>query len=202
MTQEITSPLAGIIAKMAKREVVGEASRIRKRMDDAEPGMVVLLCDVSGSMTDPISVGSLSKYAYLVIALKDIARFYPKAVIFAFSTLCRKSTVGRMPDPHKGTSLGNGTNLAGALRTAAKLNPSKTIVITDGLPDSADDCFEAADDMTGAIECIYCGHDGDDGAVDFLRRLAGHTGGAQVTWDGYQELSRVVRGLLPSPSAK
>jgi hypothetical protein len=95
-------------------------------------------------------------------------------------------------------SLGGGTNLAGALEVAARRKPRKTIVISDGLPDSEIAALEAAERMTGAIDTIYCGPD-EHPAVQFLQKLSRQTGGREVTWDGRHEISGIIRGLLPAP---
>ncbi|HLK50590.1 MAG TPA: hypothetical protein VKT49_20760 [Bryobacteraceae bacterium] len=67
------------------------------------------------------------------------------------------------------------TDLAGGFRFIEGWPPRQTIVISDGLPDDA----RAAAAITGSIDTIYCGHDGD-AAIEFLRRLSRDSGGQQA----------------------
>lgn len=93
-----------------------------------------------------------------------------------------------------------GTPLDLAIQAAVALKPRKTIIISDGLPDSPEACVAGIEALTGAVDTIYCGPDADP-AVQFLRSLARAGAGTHVTWDGYRQasLGNAIRGLLPAP---
>lgn len=200
MGNELEIPLADIISRMASTEVVGEAAKIKARFRDAS-GAVVVLCDVSGSMMDLIGHSGLSKYDHLKIALDDVLSGWPKIVLVAFASSAKRLRSAKdLPDPQIG-ALGGGTDLGRALRQVANMKPSKTIVISDGCPDNEHSALAEAEGLTGSIDTIYCGPDSHP-AVRFLQKLSRSTGGVQVTWDGYRQVSSVIRGLLPAPGAE
>ncbi len=195
MSAEVTSPLRDIIKRAAERQVEGPAGKMKQRFVDASDE-IVAVCDCSGSMSDLIGSQNMTKWDHLKIALKDVLLLYPKIRIVAFASYAREVKLNDVPFPAGGTDLGGG------LEAAIRFRPRKTIVISDGLPDNEQYALEAAEQLTGAIDTIYCGPDSHP-AIDFLRQLSRDTGGVQVTWDGYKTLSSAVRGLLgPAPDAK
>ncbi len=191
-TQELSSPLHSIIRKAASNQVEGPAAKMKRRIADAQGGVFVLI-DCSGSMLDTIGSSRMSKFEHMQIALRDVLIGYPKIRIIAFGT-----TAVEVPNPKDLACNGGGTNLAGGLEFVSKFKPHKTIVISDGLPDSEEDAMDAADKMTGSVDCIYCGPDAHP-AVKWLQSLAKSCGGVQATWDGYKPLGQTIRGLLPAP---
>jgi hypothetical protein len=90
-----------------------------------------------------------------------------------------------------------GTDLGKAIELASTFRPKKTIIISDGLPDSEVEASAAVDRITGEVDTIYCGPDSDP-AIGFLRSLSRRGGGVHITWDGYRhkQLTPVVMGLL------
>jgi hypothetical protein len=198
MSNELTFNLQDIIKRAASTTVEGPAAKMRKRFTDAT-NEVVVLCDCSGSMCDAIGSLHMSKFEHLQIALKDVLHGFPRIRLIAFgSTTMECPTPSHLPSPMSG-GLGGSTNLAAGLMLAAKYKPRKTIVISDGLPDSESAATEAVQHLTGSVDTIYCGPDGHP-AVAFLASLARSTGGRQATWDGYREISSVIFGLLPAPA--
>lgn len=193
MSKELSAPLRDIVRRAAENRVEGPASRIRARFEGASDNILVV-ADCSGSMDEPIGALTLSKYEHLKLALSDVLRHHPKIRIIAFSYMAKEVTPDLLPHPC------GGTDLAGALTYAAKFTPRKTVVISDGLPDDERAALEAAQTLTGSIDTIYCGPDGHP-ALDFLRQLSRDTGGTSVQWDGYREISTMIRGLLPAPSS-
>jgi hypothetical protein len=198
MTNEITSPLASIVARMAEKRVIGgRAEKLRGRFQQCTD-TVAVLCDVSGSMKSMVASSHASKFDHMKIALEDVLKGYPGIKLVAFGSGVRAFTSSsELP---KCGELGDSTDLAAAILSVKALHPRKTIVISDGLPDDQARALAAASEITGSIDTIYCGWDGDPG-VKFLQRLSRDSGGVQVTWDGVQkELGTVVRGLLPAPA--
>lgn len=199
MSAELTFALQDIIKRAASTTVEGPAARMRERFTGATSEIVVL-ADCSGSMCDFIGSSMMSKFQHLQVALADVTKGFPAIRLIAFGSYPLEiANACELPNPHS-HGLGGSTNLAAALEIAAKHKPRKTIVISDGLPDSESNALDAATRMTGSIDTIYCGPDSHP-AVQFLARLSRDTGGTPATWDGYKPIAGVIRGLLPAPSA-
>jgi Mg-chelatase subunit ChlD len=158
----------------------------------------VLLCDVSASMDE--TAGRRRKIDILRDALADLAVL--KAQLVAFST--HAMPVARpqdLPEPDGGTALHHG------LDAAARYRPSRTVVISDGRPNSQRAALAAAERVPGRIDVVYCGPDSDIVAIDFMRRLARVGGGQVVIRDlarGHALLAGDVRAMLglPAPGSK
>jgi hypothetical protein len=196
--------LLGIIAQLAQTPIEGPAARIKKRYVGATD-VVTVLCDCSGSMTDLVGSSGISKFRHLQIALQDLQRGFPKIRLIAFgSTALEVSRAEDLPDPGKESDgaacVGGSTNLAGALELAGQWKPRKTIIVSDGLPDSESQAKRAAQAMTGGIDAIYCGPDAHP-AVSFLRSLCRDAGGVTTSWDGRAEISGVLLRCIAAPEA-
>lgn len=170
-------PLQSIIAKAAKSlpAETGATAQYKQRLDRAGD-QVVILCDTSGSMEE--RAGVRRKIEHLRGAVAGVIADLPDGVLVAFDSSPRRVTLAAdIPEPSGGTAL----HLA--LDEAAKLRPAKTIVISDGEPDSESAALAAAERLSGIIDVIYCGRDSDARALDFMRRLARAGGGQVVTCD-------------------
>lgn len=199
-------PLKSVIARAAKAlpAETGATARHRQRFDRAGSGVVVL-CDTSSSMDE--SAGRRRKIDHLRDAVDGVIADLPDAVIVAFDSSPRRVTLAAdIPEPSGGTAL----HLA--LDEAARQRPAKTIVVSDGQPDSETTALAAAERLPGVIDVIFCGRDSDAAALDFMRRLARLGGGQVVTCDlvrlgatggnGRAALESGVRKLagLPAPT--
>lgn len=194
----LTSPLADIIRRAAESKPLPRTEKITKRFRNASAEVVCLL-DYSGSMTDLVGHSGMSKHQHLVIALADVLQSNPKVRLIAFGTNVRNGKeVWEAKDPSGLGSPAGGTPLHKALQFARQYRPRKTIIISDGLPDCERSAEQEADQLTGAIDTIYCGPDGHP-ALQFLRKLAKDSGGTSVHWDGYRSLADGIRALLPAP---
>lgn len=162
---------------------------LQKRLAGASDA-VVIVCDVSTSMDE--HAGALRKIDILRDALKSVVLQYPGARILAFSSAPQWSSAN-LPEPSGGTAL----HLA--LRLAATLRPAGTVVLSDGEPDNDDMALEAAEQMTGKIDVIYCGPDSNKKARNFMYRLARRGGGTavQVNLAQPQQLVGALRRGLP-----
>jgi hypothetical protein len=200
MPGELSNPLQGLIARAAKSlpATTGDTEHFRARMAGAGPG-VVILADVSSSMDEP--AGSRRKIDILREALAQVWSELVGARLVAFDTLAREISA-----PDAVTSPSGGTALHLALDAAGEHRPARTLVITDGRPDSEDAALEAAGRLSGIIDVIYCGPDSDAQAIDFLRRLARLGGGRCVVRDVVRmsrpELGSAVRTTLGLPAPK
>lgn len=160
-----------------------------ERLETAGDG-VVLLCDNSTSMLDAATTTSgprtytvrhhsrteqriMPRHAALCEALEPIRKL---GRVIAFADQTRELGQSEsMPEP--GSTCGSGTDVARAIRHATKLNPARTILISDGSPNNADAAFEAAEQLPGILETIFVGDENDTRAKAFMREIATKCGG-------------------------
>jgi hypothetical protein len=98
---------------------------------------------------------------------------------------------------------GGSTNLALGLKDITKLNPSQTIVISDGEPNDETAAIAAATELTGTISTVFIGDDDDKTAIAFMKKLA--TLGCGRTYvqnlgHGHLELSATIARLALPPA--
>lgn len=184
------NPFAGILkAASALPAETGATARFQRRLAATGSGVVVL-ADVSASMGD--RAGSRRRIDVLREALVGA----PPARLIAFaSEPIEIDEPARLPAPAGGTAL----HLA--LDLAATLRPVRTLVISDGEPDSEDLALEAAERVPGTIDVIYCGPEENQRARDFLARLARAGAGRYTAHDlarRPEQLGPAVRALLGS----
>jgi len=193
MSSEVAAPLLSVIRKLQQAPVVDRAGKVKRRFDRATEVRVVL-CDVSDSMMDEIGSLGLRKYEQLRIALEDAVRADPMLRIIVFGTTAKQvGCAAEVPQP------GGSTNLHAALQIAAEMKPRRTIIISDGMPNSQHLATEVAEDfLTGSIDTIYCGPEGHPGC-DYLHSLARLGGGRGVVWEGRESLAPVLHQLLLAP---
>lgn len=193
MPVDLSSLLRDVVKKAATAPTAGgtesDIARMRKRFDHCG-NKIVVLADCSGSMSSSIGSLGVTKMEHLMIALKDLLSAHPEVTIIAFN-----SYVKTLNSIHEMLAPSGSTNLTEALEVAAKLTPRRTIIISDGLADDTKSASEMVDQVTGRIDCVYCGPDGHP-AVAFLQSLARRGAGHQMTFDGCKELSPMIRGLL------
>ena len=193
MPNELSHPLQSLLrrASGALPASTGEAARYRARLSGAGTA-TVLLADVSSSMAE--SAGARPKIALLREALDSVWPSVSGAVLVAFGSIAAAvRSPADLPAPAGGTAL----HLA--LDAAAAHRPRKTVVVSDGRPDSEDAALDAAHRLPGLIDVIYCGPDSDAQAIDFLRRLARLGGGRVVVADVAREAARTGRPSLVAP---
>lgn len=185
------NPFAGILKVAAGLPAqTGVVARMRQRLESAGSGQVVL-ADVSASMAGP-ATGEDRRIEVLRRALSGVA----VARIVAFSDAPREVyEAASLPAP------GGGTALHLALDFAARLSPGRTLVVSDGEPDSEEEALAAVDRVPGVIDVVYCGPAGNFRAQAFLARLARAGGGRYAAHDitrAPEQLGPAVRGLLGS----
>jgi hypothetical protein len=122
-------------------------------------GAILIVADVSGSMSE--STGTRRK---IDILREAVSQKPENARLIAFSAMAHE--VSELPDPNGGTAL----HLA--LELAARYKPATTLVISDGQPDDKAMALAAARALTGIINVLYCGPDGDQEAILFMQALA------------------------------
>ena len=198
MSRELSNPLQALILGAAKSLPAqsGETDRFKARISGAGQG-VVILADVSSSMAE--KAGGRSKSEILREALDSVWGELPGPTLIGFgSTASTVTRPDRLPAPNGGTAM----HLA--LDAAATHRPAKTLVISDGQPDSEEAALAAAERLGGVIDVIYCGPDSDQTAIDFMRRLArlgcGRVVIRDVVRDSRPGLAAPVRSMLGLPT--
>lgn len=178
----------------------GVTAELRRRMAGAGE-RVLILADTSGSMDEPAG-GGRRKIEHLRQALNSVLCDRPLALLIEFNSTAREVTLAApLGDPTGGTAL----HLA--LDLAREFQPRQTVVISDGRPDDEAAAIAAAEKLTGTIDVIYCGPDGDTKAIDFMRRLAKVGCGRVIVRDlrrasNQQQLTAELRQVLALPSPK
>jgi hypothetical protein len=145
--------------------------------------------------------GTRRKADVLREALDSLWPDLPGARLIAFGSTAREvDSPGGLPAPSGGTAL----HLA--LDAAAASRPRKTVVVTDGRPDSEQAALDAAARASGLIDVVYCGPDSDAAALDFLRRLTRVGGGViiarDIAKDSKLRLAPAIRDALGLPAPK
>jgi len=163
-------------------------SSIAKR-EEQDGSAVVILADVSGSMQGE----------KIVRLRRELSRLWPEitARLLAFSDQIHWCDGPEdLPAPY------GGTDLRLAFETAAKIWPSKVIVISDGLPQDEARALEAAKLIPGTISVLFVGSDKDTRGADFMRRLALIGGGMFARRDLAKNLSigGELREMLALPA--
>lgn len=199
MTNDLSTVYGDIIAQAAETpRQTGETARVQKRLGGASDALLIL-ADVSSSMDEMAS--SRTKYDLLREALGQARRTAPNARLVTFASWPLEIAPGQdLPLPSGSTALD------AALEYAIPLRPRWTLVISDGQPNDPDAALAAVDRITGTVDVLYCGPDGDVKAIAFMRRLARLGGGRVTVHDvvkaakgGRAELATLVQGLLPAP---
>ncbi len=158
-----------------------------------EKDKICVLADTSGSMND-IDGGTSERKSRFEL-LKQALEGLPKGVrLIVFNDHARE-----VPTLREAT-VGGGTGLAQAIRLATTLHPVRTVIISDGEPDSEEQAKTAIEDLTGIVDVIYCGNPSNTRARAFLESLAKTgMGGYYETGDKLdiaKQLPAVVKGLL------
>lgn len=154
---------------------------------------VIVIVDTSGSMRSNDSWGGKPRYDAACEDLAALQSSLPgKIAVLSFSDQVQFCPSG-IP-----IFIGNGTNLAKALRfaKAADLDGMRFIVISDGQPDDEDGALRVAETYQNHIDVIYVGPERFPSGRDFLARLAAASGGRIVTADKAQSLLAAARQLL------
>ena len=192
----LINPLSSIIQQALQLPDSGVAANYQHRLASGNPDVFCLLLDTSGSMSSECN-GKETRIDVLRKAVKSLDWQYYQ--MFTFDNLCRRIV---SPDA-LWDCCGGSTNLALGLQEIAKLDPSKTIVISDGKPNDEDDALAAARKLTGTISTVFIGNDRDRDAIAFMRKLATQGCGNTFVRDlgkGHLELSETIQQLMLPPA--
>jgi hypothetical protein len=189
---DLINPLTAIIQAASQLPETGIAANYHKRIGTGNPDVRCLLLDTSGSM----SIDCKGKDRRIDVLRKAVEalewQFYR---IFTFDSTCIE-----IANPSGLWETGGGTALDLGLKEVAKLNPSQTIVISDGEPNSEEAAIAAAELLSGTISTVYIGDDADKDAIAFMGKLATLGCGTTYVRDlgrGHLELTGTIRNLLP-----
>jgi hypothetical protein len=187
--------LSSIIQQAASLPDTGLAENFKQRIGSGNPEVSVLLLDTSGSMGYDCK-GRQTRLDVLRQAVEALD--WQSFQMFTFDNLPRRITTPTALSYCAGGS----TNLAMGLKEIAKLNPSQTIVISDGEPTDEKAAIAAAKELTGTISTVFIGDDGDKDAIAFMKKLASLGCGrtyVQNLGHGHLELSATIARLALPP---
>lgn len=156
---------------------------------------VIVIVDVSGSMSDRDSRGRKSRYEVACEELAQLQRNLPgKIVVVGFSGNA-EFCPGGIPRMQ-----GGGTNMVNALEfvKVADLPGMRFILISDGEPDDPHATLSVARTFQNQIDVIFVGPEDRPYGRDFLQKLAAATGGKTVTAECAKQLSKNITKLLNS----
>jgi 2,4-dienoyl-CoA reductase-like NADH-dependent reductase (Old Yellow Enzyme family) len=151
MKDKITHPLALVVAA--------------NKMTTTE-NPTVLLVDCSTSMAT--HEDGQARYMHARATVRRLIDEKRPAYIFGFSDSLMK--LEKVSDIHPD----GGTFLAETLREAARLNPGRLILVTDGAICDAESCAKIVQDEMLIVDAIFIGR-ADSADMDTLRRVANGT---------------------------
>jgi von Willebrand factor type A domain len=188
---ELANIFTSIVAQAAKMPESGIAKQYTQRIETGNPDTCCILLDTSGSMNHKCK----ENWTRLDILRKAVSSLdWESTQIFTFD-----STVDPIKSPSEIEFAGGGTNLTLALEKIMPLNPSHTIIISDGEPDNQDTSISAANRLTGRISTIFIGDDSDRSAIEFMQELAkigcGSTSLSNLS-SGHAQLSQQIDKLM------
>ena len=152
----------------------------------------IVIVDVSASMSSRDARGSLSRYDVACDELAKLQNSLPgKIAVVSFSDAPQFAPGGQP------TFAGASTDLTTALRFVYPADGTvKFVVISDGQPNDEATALAIAKTFTSKIDVIHIGPETDTSGRDFMRRLAGASGGQFVTAKKAQKLAQTVQTLM------
>ena len=191
----LVNSLASIIQAASQLPTTGIAANYHQRIGTGNPNIRCLLLDTSGSM----SMECKGKERRIDVLRKAVEGLdWQSYRLFTFDSFCVE-----IPNPSALWATGGGTGLDLGLKEIAKLNPSQTVIISDGEPNNEQDALIAAELLTGTISTIHIGDDQDKAAIAFMRKLANLGCGTTYIQDlgrGHVELGAAINRLMLPPS--
>jgi hypothetical protein len=188
--------LAAIIKQASRLPDTGLAANYSQRIGSGNPEIWCLLLDTSASM----SVECKGKQSRLDVLRKAVEGIdWQNYRLFTFD-----SVVAEIRNPQQLWNSGGSTALHLALERIIPLQPSRTVVISDGEPSDEQGALAAAKRLTGTISTIHIGDDKDKAAIAFMRKLANLGCGSTYIQDlgrGHVELGAAINRLMLPPSA-
>jgi Mg-chelatase subunit ChlD len=153
---------------------------------------LIILVDVSGSMTACDSRGGRSRYDVACEELRKLQeRNAGRIAVVGFS-----DTVAFCPGGLP-TAPSGGTLLARALQFVQVADGTvRFVIISDGQPFDEQQAIDVARQFTSQIDCIHVGAEDDLAAIRLLQRIAKSRGGHYATAARAQELASTVETLM------
>jgi hypothetical protein len=186
----LINPLAAIIQQASRLPDSGMAANYHQRIGTGNPDIWCLLLDTSGSM-DAECKGKERRIDVLRKAVEGLD--WRNYKLFTFD-----SVVAEITSPDGLWRCGGSTALDLALDRIVALKPARTVVISDGEPNSEPEAISSAKRLTGTISTIHIGDDRDRDAIAFMRKLAELGCGSTYIQDlgrGHVELSATIVAL-------
>jgi hypothetical protein len=153
---------------------------------------IVVIVDVSGSMSGHDSRGGRSRYDVACDELAKLQANNPGRIAVVCFSSHTQFCPGGIPE-----FLGGSTDLAAALQFVKVADGCvQFIVISDGQPDSEREALDVARTFTSQIDCIFVGPESDWNAIGFLERLAQMSHGRYATAEKAAELAATVQQFM------
>jgi Mg-chelatase subunit ChlD len=188
--------LSAVIAQAAQLPDTGLANNFKQRIGSGNPDVSILLLDTSGSMGYDCK-GRQTRLDVLRQAVEDLN--WQSFQMFTFDNICK-----RIKTPAElNYCAGGSTNLTMGLKKITALQPSQTIVISDGQPSDEETSIAVAKELTGTISTIFIGDDDDKEAIAFMKKLASLGCGRTYIQNlgyGHAELSATIARLALPPA--
>ncbi len=159
---------------------------------------IVVLCDVSGSMTMSDSREGKTRYAVLLEELEALQKQERgRIIVLGFSDTAQWIPTGTPP------LLASTTNLSYALEYAkmADVVGRAFFLISDGEPDSPEKALGVATTYKCKINTIFVGPERSTHGQECLRQISAASGGKHGTADRVMELATTVAKQLPARTA-
>jgi hypothetical protein len=166
-------------------------------MSEKPKDQIVILADVSPSMADADG-GNRERKTRFQLLLEALQTLPQGVLIITFAGAVRevRHVAEVQIDPNGSTAL------HAAIDAAARHKPVRTIIVSDGEPDSEPLARSAVDNLTGIVDVVFCGNPSNVAAKAFLESLAkSGAGGFYETGDQVEidkQLPAVIAGLLNS----
>lgn len=152
---------------------------------------LILVCDRSSSM-ETSDVDGKARYKVEDEVVVSLQGKYPGQIaLVPFSDIAYLALDGRLPFPDGSTNLVYALNM---IEPVVQLGV-RACIVSDGYPDSPEECLQMAKRMHGHIDCIFIGKPDSDGDK-FMKRLADAVGGTHQSNDATKELEGMVEKLL------
>lgn len=187
----LVNSLQSLITQASKLPPSGSLDNYERRTKYVPQSHSVILIDISGSMGEIVKnsrkIDLLRKALNRPLASSEIAIAFN-----SYAQILKDFT--RIPEPEGGTALHF------AIIEASIFNPSHTLIVSDGSPDSESQALQATNRLTGVISTLYIGSDDDLEAIAFMNKLARLGCGKSGVCDlkkSPSNLKGAIAGLLP-----
>ena len=162
MSNSIVNPLQNLLSSASKKlpKTTNNVDSFKKRLE--HKGKKIILADISESMNLP-AWSNYSRIEVLRESVNSIRDDFDKIITFNDSVHDSSENL----DKASGS-----TELDKAIKYIKKYNPSVTLIICDGEPNSEVKALSEAEILTGIINVLFIGSEHNAVAINFMKQLA------------------------------